>query len=236
MESLSEAITGGWFLLGLPDSQLEGFALGLSHRMPGQPEFAFHLSGSVEALVLDALGCPWCSVHPLRPFADPERSSRLFAGTCCVGEGQPGPLQALLPAFEAIGGRVFTANLSSKRLYHAATVTAANYLVTLRDLAEALAVAAGLEPKVARELLGKLQRIGLDELEISTPALALTGPIERGDVDALRALLESVQAAVPERFELFVTLARATLALARARRPDRDCWIEMEQVLDRPFS
>ncbi|TVQ39007.1 MAG: DUF2520 domain-containing protein [Wenzhouxiangella sp.] len=214
--NLDADVTGDWLLLGIPDGELSAAALGLACRMPGQAELVFHLSGSTPAAVLEPLGVPVASVHPARAFAEPEAALGAMPGTWCVGEGQAEPLRRLQTIFEKGGGRWLSMDASGKAAYHAATVVASNYLVTLNELARSLASVSGLPAPEAADLLDGLQRAGLDALKGSSPASVLTGPIERGDAMAVARLV----AAADEQGqgELFRALGLATLRLAQSGR------------------
>jgi predicted short-subunit dehydrogenase-like oxidoreductase (DUF2520 family) len=215
---MNERITGGWLLLGLPDGELAAMALGLSCRMPGQPELCFHLSGSMPGDMLAPLGAPTASVHPARAFARPDQALAGMPGTWLVAEGDRGALDRLGPAIKAAEGRWLEIDSAGKRLYHAATVAASNYLVTLVDLARELAQAAGLDADTGASLLAHLQRGTLDNLDGQSARAALTGPIERADASAVTSLLAAVEKLSPEQAQLFRALGLATLELAIAKR------------------
>ncbi len=234
VEVLDHEITGGWLLLGLPDGQLDGLARGLACRMPGQPELAFHLSGSTPAAVLEPLGTPIASIHPVRAFSDPARAVAQMSATWFVAEGAPETCAQLEPVFTRAGGRWLTLGSGDKALYHAATVVASNYLVTLTQLARTLATQAGLESESAAELLGHLQATTLAGLEASSPAQALTGPIERGDLAACSRLVKAVDQANPDAGRLFRNLALATLDLAMEKRGPKPTDQPLRQLLSPP--
>ena len=231
VEELDHEITGGWLLLGLPDGQLDGLARGLACRMPGQPELAFHLSGSTPAAVLEPLGTPIASVHPVRAFSEPAQAVAHMNATWFVAEGAPETCAQLEPVFTRAGGRWLTLGSGDKALYHAATVAASNYLVTLTQLARTLATQAGLESESAAELLGHLQATTLAGLEASSPAQALTGPIERGDLAACARLVKAVDQSDPANAKLFRALAQATLDLAIEKRGPRPTDQPLRQLL-----
>lgn len=216
-------IEGGWLMLGLPDGALLDGASELAAKLPASPQLAFHLSGSVPAAVLAPLQVPTAAVHPLRAFADPAVAVDQFDPTWCVAEGDDAALQWLQPAFERAGGRWLTFRGRNKPAYHAATVAASNFLVTVNALARALAEQAGLDPVQAAGLLADLQHGTLAGLAERPAIEALTGPIERGDVAACRSLHRAVADSLdPAQANLFDALARATLDLAvrkRGRRP-----------------
>lgn len=232
VESLNADLSGDWLLLGLPDGELSAAAVGLSCRMPGQAALAFHLSGSTPAAVLEPLGVPVASLHPVRAFADPAAALAAMPGTWCVGEGHVEPLAGLKLVVEQAGGRWLEIQSSGKAAYHAATVAASNYLVTLNELARRLAAASGLPASASAELLDSLQRGVLDGLVDAMPAQVLTGPIERGDAAAMARLL----AAADDHGQgtLFRSLGFATLQLARSARGEREADQALADILQRP--
>lgn len=229
VEVLAADLSGDWLLMGLPDGELEAAALGLSCRMPGQFALAFHLSGSMPASVLDPLGVPVAAVHPVRAFADADSALAAMPGTRLVGEGQAQPLDRLRTIFEQAGGRWLVIDGGGKAAYHAATVVASNYLVTLNQLARTLAAASGLSTPDAVDLLDGLQRAGLDVLGQSAPAQALTGPIERGDVAAVARLVAAADG--QGQGGLFRALGRATLDIAMSARGQKPSDPAMRVIL-----
>lgn len=233
VDQLGADINGGWLLLGLPDGALGNAALGLACRMPGQPELVFHLSGSMPGAILAPLGVPAAAVHPARAFADGERALAAMPGTWLVAEGDRYALDRLKPALSQAGGQWIEIDARGKALYHAATVAASNYIVTLTDLARVLAVQAGLEPAQAGGLLGSLQQGTLDNLRDQSAESALTGPIERSDPAAVARLVEAVEQADPGHARLFRDLVRSTLALAEQKRGPKPGDKEIEALTSR---
>lgn len=228
-----ESIGGDWLLCGLPEGEIEPFALGLACRMPGQLQLAFHLSGSIPSHALSPLGVPVAAVHPVRPFADPERAANGFEGTWCAGEGEEAALEPVLDAFSAIGGRILRLNTRTKALYHAATVAAGNFLVALFALADDLARSAGLPENERRSLLCSLQRATLESVGAADPACALTGPIERADAAACRRLLDAVNVNMDaDLADVFRVLGAATARLARRAHGDGRGYTAIEELFN----
>lgn len=224
-----------WLMLGVPDSALADAAA----SMAGQPfGLAFHLSGAEPASVLGSLGKVRASVHPVFPFADRDTALERFPGSYAVGEGDPAALDLLLPAFEAIGARVLRFVARDKRLYHAATIAASNFLCTLDQLALDLASTGGLERDQALALIVALQRAALDSIGENGPTRALTGPIERGDVETIRRLVDHVERAgrdpaspIAGSLPVFRELGRATVRIAERRHPDRSAtWTKLDRL------
>lgn len=217
-----------WLLFGVPEGNIGQVVAAYEAVSEQPPKLAFHLSGAIDASVLAPLGCPVAAVHPVRAFVSSAKAARPFAGTWCVMEGCETALTVLEPVFTMAGGRVVRLGVGDKRAYHAATVAASNFLVTLNDMAAGLAARGGLEPAQATDILYDLQLGTLENLRALGAAGALTGPIERGDVVACRALLAALPA---ERRRLFQALGAATVPLARIAHPDRE-WAELEALFD----
>ena len=181
----------------------------------------FHCSGAKASGELQAArggGARVASVHPVRSFADPAAVAAAFDGTWCGVEGDPEALALLSPAFEAIGARLVTIDAAAKTVYHAASVFASNYLVTVLDAALRAYAAAGVPPEVARELARPLASETLANVfRLGAPA-ALSGPIARGDMDTVarqQAALEKWDAPTASLYE---ALVEATTALAERKR------------------
>ncbi|HEY0061630.1 MAG TPA: DUF2520 domain-containing protein, partial [Telluria sp.] len=121
------------------------------------------------------------------------------------------------PAFGAIGARTVQIDAAAKTLYHAASVFASNYLVTVLDAALRAYQAAGIPEAVARELAAPLAEESMANVFRLGAGAALTGPIARGDF----ATVARQQAALDEwngpSGELYRALAAATTGLAQRR-------------------
>lgn len=214
-----------WVMVGVPDSAIES---AVTTGLPSSA-FAFHLSGAESSKLLSGVAERVAAIHPVCAFADPDRSMRSFPGSFCVGEGDAEALDVLLPAFEAIGGRVIRFLPDNKRLYHAAMISASNFLCTLDAFALDLAEAGGLKREQAAALVTALQQGVLGTIAEQGPERALTGPIERHDSATCAALADSVRQrgkddpAFRARVEpLFRALTDATVELARRKHAGRD--------------
>jgi predicted short-subunit dehydrogenase-like oxidoreductase (DUF2520 family) len=181
----------------------------------------FHCSGakgSSELAQAAAAGAHTASVHPIRSFADPDAVAAHFAGTFCGIEGEATALALLTPAFEAIGARLVPIDAAAKTVYHAASVFASNYLVTVLDAALRAYEAAGIPADVARELARPLATETLANVLRLGAGGALSGPIARGDMATVARQQAAVTAWDASTGQLYADLADATRALARRRQ------------------
>jgi predicted short-subunit dehydrogenase-like oxidoreductase (DUF2520 family) len=208
------------WMLAVGDDQIAQVAARLARAQPLGGALVFHCSGARSSSELQAAaqaGALAASVHPVRSFADPQAVAASFDGTFCGIEGDARALALAGPAFEAIGARLVPIDAQAKTVYHAASVFASNYLVTVLDAALRAWQAAGVPEQVARELARPLATETLANVLRMGAEQALTGPIARGD----HATVERQQAAISAwdapTGALYAALADATRALAGRR-------------------
>jgi predicted short-subunit dehydrogenase-like oxidoreductase (DUF2520 family) len=180
----------------------------------------FHCSGaksSHELSALKAQGALVASMHPIRSFADPAMVAANFSGTFCGIEGDAQALAILEQALADIGGRAVPIDASAKTVYHAASVFASNYLVTIIDAALRAYEAAGVAPEVALELAKPLATETLQNVFRLGPAKALSGPIARGDTATVARQQQALNAWHGPTGQLYAALVAATTDLAKRR-------------------
>jgi predicted short-subunit dehydrogenase-like oxidoreductase (DUF2520 family) len=208
------------WMLAVSDDRIGEVANLLARESSVEGAVVFHCSGakaSTELAPLRDAGALVASVHPVRSFADPASVAAGFDGTFCGVEGDAQALALLAPAFETVGARIVPIDAAAKTVYHAASVFASNYLVTVLDAALRAYQAAGIPEPVARELarplagetLANVLRLGAEQ--------ALSGPIARGDVDTVARQQAAVDAWDGPTGRLYAALAEATWDLARRR-------------------
>lgn len=209
------------WMLAVGDDQIAPVCAALAPQLePGA--VVFHCSGarsSAELQMASAAGALAASVHPVRSFADPAAVAASFGGTLCGIEGDPAALAVLGPALDAIGARAVPIDAAAKTVYHAASVFASNYLVTVMDAALRAYQAAGISEEVARQLAAPLATETLANVLRLGPGTALTGPIARGDMATVARQQAALDGWDGPTGELYRALAGATVALAASRKP-----------------
>jgi len=209
------------WMLAVGDDQIAPACAALAAAGLLDKATVFHCSGartSIELQAASQLGARVASVHPVRSFADPQAVAAAFAGTWCGVEGDGEALALLAPALEAIGARLVAIDAAAKTVYHAASVFASNYLVTVRDAALRAYVAAGVPPEVARELARPLASETLANVfKLGAPG-ALSGPIARGDLATVARQHAALQNWDAPTAALYDALVAATTALAERKR------------------
>ncbi len=223
-------------ILAVPDTELAGLADGLAAAVDRwQGRIVVHTSGANGTAVLAPLaarGAACLAIHPAMTFTgDPADTDRL--GSACFGvtaDDEVGLAIAQSLVLE-IGGEPVVIPEDARTLYHAALAHGSNHLVTLvRDAADALraalAPAAGEpadgtitgEPGAAERILAPLLGAALDNA-LRHGDRALTGPVARGDADAVAAHRRVLAAADPALAEAYRTMALRTAVRSGAPAP-----------------
>lgn len=206
------------WLLAVGDDQIGAVCAQLAggHDLAGA--IVFHCSGarsSAELAPATQGGALAASVHPIRSFADPAQVAQHFGGTFCGIEGDPGALAVLTPALASIGAQPVPIDAQAKTVYHAASVFASNYLVTVLDAALRAYQAAGVPEPVARALAQPLASESMANVFRLGAAAALSGPIARGDMQTVARQQAALAAWDGPTGELYAALVPPTQDLAR---------------------
>ena len=182
--------------------------LELTPALELNPTLDDETTATTELAAAASSGAAVASVHPVRSFADPQAVADHFAGTICSLEGDRRALDVLLPAMQAVGAQTVEISAESKLLYHAGSVFASNYLVSLMDTALRAYQSAGIPPELALAMAAPLARQSLENVfKLGTPA-ALTGPIARADMTTVsrqQAVVAQWDQAAGELYQAFIT-------------------------------
>lgn len=220
VHSIGDMRAADAWMLAVSDDQIEPACRALAAGPLRAGALVFHCSGAKSSAALEAAaraGALTASLHPIRSFADPALVAQHFAGTFCGVEGDAGALAVLDAALQGIGGRPVPIDAAAKTVYHAASVFASNYLVTVLDAALRAYQAAGISEEVARQLAAPLASETLTNVMRLGPAAALTGPIARGDTATVARQQGALDGWDGPTGELYRALATATTALAARR-------------------
>ncbi|PXX38764.1 Rossmann-like and DUF2520 domain-containing protein [Undibacterium pigrum] len=183
----------------------------------------FHCSGAKASTELQAArmaGATVASVHPVRSFANVDLLAEQFVGTICSLEGDEAALAVLVPALQAIGAETVIIQAENKLLYHAGSVFASNYLVTLMEVALRTYQAAGIPAEVAQKMAAPLARQTLENVFALGTQAALTGPIARGDMQTVVLQQSRLSEWDQQAGDLYRVFTQPTVDLAAARISD----------------
>ena len=209
-------------VIGLPDSHLVALNDELVKSIQaGQFDLLMHLSGQHGVEVFDDVltkNIELAAVHPLLPFADPVVALKQLHNSFCLLTASEQASPFLEELFNAIGLSAITAPAKLDRpRYHTSMVVASNLMCAIQYLSIELAKQAGLDVTDAQRLTTSLASNALVSMTQSNPIQALTGPIERGDLDAVDLMLSSLQQLPTAHAEAIQGLLKVVLDMAVAK-------------------
>ncbi|HEX8983434.1 MAG TPA: DUF2520 domain-containing protein [Ktedonobacterales bacterium] len=189
-----------------------------------------HLSGAHGVTPLAAAaarGAMTAALHPLMTFPRSLRDAtaadilaRMAGATWALECPDAEAARRLSALVTALAGRVIALTEADRAPYHLSGVLASNYVATLLGAASELWQGWGVERGDALRALLPLLRATVENLESVGLPDALTGPIARGDVGAVRIHEEWLRAspAAADLRAAYEALARLTVPLAREKR------------------
>lgn len=183
-------------ILCVPDAVIDDVASAIA---PGP--WVAHVSGGTRLAALNPHRRRF-SMHPLQTFTLERGPEQLDGAWAAVSGDDETALVTAEWLATTLNLRPFRLADVDRPLYHAAAVFAANYLVTLHDVAARLFTEVGAPPDGLEPLMRRTIENGFQ----------LTGPIERGDTPTLDAHLAALRERAPDLESLYRLLADATRA------------------------
>lgn len=181
---------------------------------------------------LRAMGVACGTFHPLVPLAVAEHAPALLRGAWIGVAGDDRALLRARALAALVRAHVLRIPPGAQARYHAAAVFASNFPIVLAALAERLLRDAGVAREEARPAVRHLLSSAAANLARGDDAaLALTGPVVRGDVPTVRRHLDALRDD-PEVRDVYRTLAAATLDVARGAHADPLALAEIGRLLD----
>ncbi|WP_181700788.1 Rossmann-like and DUF2520 domain-containing protein [Nocardia sp. GTS18] len=219
-------------LLAVPDAELAGLVRGLASAGVVRPgTIVAHTSGANGVGVLAPLteqGALGLAIHPAMTFTGHDEDIARLANACfgITAADEVGYAIAQALVIE-MGGEPVRIDEDQRTLYHAALAHGSNHLVTLivdavSALREAMSGPGLLGQPVVDEqpgglperLIGPLVSAALDNA-LRRGQAALTGPVARGDVDAVAAHLNAVESFDERLAASYRAMSLRTAELAR---------------------
>lgn len=208
------------YFITTPDDCVEEIATKLQiSGILNEKTIILHCSGSLSSEILKPIKNSKgfaASIHPIKSFAHPKQTVATFSGTYCAMEGDVLALSTIAPLFEKMGGIPFLIKKENKKIYHAGSVIANNYLVTLHYHATQCYIHAGIEEKIAEKIASQLMYDALNNINHLSHDKALTGPIQRGDAktvaDHINAF-ENKALGQNDTKNIYLTMGRGTVPL-----------------------
>ena len=203
----------------------------IKNNMSVQNKIVCHFSGALSSDVFtdsQSTGASVCSIHPMLAFSDKLTSYRIPANTFFAIEGDETAVSALKSLFESLGNTVCRIDKSKKSLYHTAASVLSNELVALLYMGYSLLEQCGFSREEAVGATQNLVSGNVKSVLENGCVNALTGPVERNDLQTVKKHVDSLQG---EDRQIYILLAKRLVNLAKAKNEDRD-YGEMSEFLD----
>lgn len=168
-----------------------------------------------------------CSAHPMFAFSSKFTCYKQLNNVFITMEGDKKALSQMNCLFELTENPVCFITPEKKTVYHAAASMASNMMIGLYEQSLRMFEDCGFAREEARALIKPLVSDNVKSFLTKTPQEALTGPIERNDLDTVKKHLSVLSGR--ER-ELYVNLGEILTDLAKNKYPERD-YREMSGIL-----
>ncbi|MGB6034278.1 MAG: Rossmann-like and DUF2520 domain-containing protein [Bacteroidota bacterium] len=206
-----------------PHSAVESVARALA----AQPALRFprlaacHASGMLTAVALLPLenrGTTVFSFHPLQTFPRDFPPAKISARGITYGvDGSPEGVRYARRLARILGGSVLEVPPELRSFYHAACVVASNHLTTLLWVLERMFSHLGTGERDFIRVFRPIIHATLENIERTSPATAMSGPVARGGVETVAEHFDTVRAVAPELLPIFSALTRESVGLAIAK-------------------
>lgn len=203
----------------------------IKNNMSVQNKIVCHFSGALSSDVFtdsQSTGASVCSIHPMLAFSDKLTSYRIPANTFFALEGDETAVSDLKSLFESLGNTVCVIDKSKKSLYHTAASVLSNELVAVLDLGYSLLEQCGFSRDEAVKATQNLVLGNVNSVLENGCVNALTGPVERNDLQTVKKHVESLKG---EDRQIYILLAKRLVNLAKTKNEDRD-YGELSEFLD----
>jgi predicted short-subunit dehydrogenase-like oxidoreductase (DUF2520 family) len=201
-------------------------------QYPIRDDIICHFSGSVSSRVFadrESTGAFGVSIHPMYPFSSKQQSYQQFQGAYLTMEGDEYAVRVMKSFWEQLHHPVLTLSPEDKVKYHAAAALASNAMLGVMQTSLDLLGECGFSEENAMSLLTPLVKNNISSMLDKGCEQALTGPVERNDIQTVEKHLEVLSG---NARQVYLSTARKLTEIAAAKHPDSD-YTELENLLER---
>ncbi len=189
-----------------------------------------HCSGSVSSSVfsnIDNHHAYGYSIHPLLGISDKLNSYEQLSHAFFTIEGSQGRLNEMQTLLMNLGNPVEIISPENKPVYHSAAVFASNLMVALAQVSIDLLKSCGFSEKNASFALNTLMLENMKNIVRQGTTEALTGPIERCDIETVKRHLSCLNG---EDRKIYILLSNKLIEIAKRKKPDCS-YSELENMI-----
>ncbi|SHI81449.1 Predicted oxidoreductase, contains short-chain dehydrogenase (SDR) and DUF2520 domains [Dethiosulfatibacter aminovorans DSM 17477] len=183
-----------------------------------------HMSGVLNCEVMNCLnekGATICSLHPLYPFSDIEKSAAEIHKANFTLEGKGKGLKMVKDILIVNNLSHSVIKSSQKTIYHASACVASNYLVAVLNTSVEMLMEIGFENDMALDTIKELVLQSANNVFDYGPTKALTGPIARNDEKTVAMHLTDIKKYDNNWLEIYKTMGRASMEIAARKNSEQ---------------
>ncbi len=188
-----------FIFLAVTDSEIVNVSRSLEPLVK-ESQVIVHLSGALDSSIISFLKGSVASLHPIKSFAESVASANSLPGTIFVCEGEEDAISRAKILTEEIGGKFMQIKSEDKAIYHLALSLASNFSVLILNKSVEILSSVGFGEVEAQSLALCLVKETLSNVEQFGLIKALTGPIERGDIQTIAMHIGAIQNKVFKEF------------------------------------
>ncbi|ENY99746.1 hypothetical protein HMPREF1092_02882 [Clostridium thermobutyricum] len=167
------------------------------------------------------------SVHPLFPIKDKYESYKSLKDAVFTVEGDETYINIIISMFSSIGNKVKEIDKNDKVKYHKSAVLVSNLVLALISIGVEELESCGFNSDEALDSLYPLIKNNIKNIKEKGLYEALTGPVERGDLETVKKHLE---ASTCENKDIYKLLSKKLLEIGKKKNENKD-YKEMEDFL-----
>jgi predicted short-subunit dehydrogenase-like oxidoreductase (DUF2520 family) len=181
-----------------------------------------HTSGSLSSEIFSNInnsGAFGYSIHPMFPFSDKYSTYKSLKNAYFSTEGCEKHLNKIREFIEGLGNKVIIRDGSKTGLYHLSNVTVSNLVLSLLNLGCTYLEQCGISQEDSIKALFPLIENNIENIKNNGFINALTGPVERCDVETIRHHIEVVP---EEHVLLYKVLSENLMEISKQKHKERD--------------
>lgn len=167
------------------------------------------------------------SVHPLFPIKDKYESYKSLKEAVFTVGGDETYINIIISMFSSIGNKVKEIKKEDKIKYHKSAVLVSNLVLALISIGVEELESCGFNSDEALDSLYPLIKNNIKNIKEKGLYEALTGPVERGDLETVKKHLED---STGENKEIYKLLSKKLLEIGKKKNENKD-YKEMEDFL-----
>ncbi len=190
-----------------------------------------HTSGCLSSHIfsdIDDLGAYSYSIHPMFPISQKKESYKYLKDAVFTIEGHSKYLDFMTNLFSSTGVKIIPIESKNKSLYHLASVTVSNLFLALLNRSCSYLKRCGFNETDALNTLYPLIKNNIENALNTGLTNALTGPIERGDINTIK---KHITIMPKEHKVVYCELSKELISIAKTKNRDRN-YSNLERYLE----